>query len=164
MTKQECAVLVGIIASAYPAWKPTEETVTVYVELLSDLNHNEAHNAVRSLLMASEYPPSVAAIRKKVLEGQNGLPLSKNDAWQAVMSEVNTKSVYHPYSFTDPVVAEVVKAIGYRNICTSTNLDTIRAQFFRLYEEQAEKYLEEKLSSISFQNQLEGNRAKEIEA
>jgi hypothetical protein len=164
MNKQECAILVGMIASAYPSWKPTQETVSVYVELLADLDKNEAQNALRSLLMASEYPPSVAAIRKKVLEGQDGLPLSKNDAWQIVMSEVNTKSVYHPYSFTDPIVSQVVQAIGYRNICTSTNLDTIRAQFLRLYEEQAEKYLEEKLSSISFQNQLEGNRAKEIEA
>lgn len=164
MQKQECAVLVGMIASAYPSWKPTQETVSVYVELLADLDKNEAQNALRSLLMASEYPPSVAAIRKKVLEQQDGLPLTKSDAWELVMSMVRRYGIYDRPKFEDKTVSEVVHAIGYRDICTSTNVDTIRAQFFRLYEEQAQKHLEEKLSSLSFQTQLESARAKEIEA
>jgi len=164
MTKQECAVLVGMIASAYPSWKPTQETVAVYVELLVDLDGKVAQNALRSLLMASEFPPSVAAIRKKVLEQMDGLPLTKSDAWELVMSMVRRYGIYERPNFEDKTVSEVVQAIGYRELCTSTNTDTIRAQFFRLYEEQAQKHLEERLSSISFQTQIEGFRAKEIEA
>lgn len=164
MEKQECAVLVGMIASAYPSWKPTQETVAVYVELLVDLEVKEAQKALRSLLMASEFPPSVATIRKKVLEDRNELPLTKSDAWQLVMAEVRNKGIYERPTFTDQIVSQVVQSIGYREICQSTNTDTIRAQFFRLYEEQAQKHLEEKLSSISFQTQIEGFSAKEIEA
>jgi hypothetical protein len=164
MEKQECAVLVGMIASAYPSWKPTQETVAVYVELLVDLEVKEAQNALRSLLMASEFPPSVAAIRKKVLEGRDGLPLTKSDAWELVMSKVRRYGIYERPNFEDETVSQVVHAIGYRDICLSTNTDTIRAQFFRLYEEQAQKHLEEKLSSLSFQIQIEGSSAKEIEA
>jgi hypothetical protein len=164
MTKQECAVLVGMIASAYPSWKPTQETVAVYVELLVDLDGKVAQNALRSLLMASEFPPSVAALRKKVLEQMDGLPLTKSDAWELVMSMVRRYGIYERPNFEDKTVSEVVQAIGYRELCTSTNTDTIRAQFFRLYEEQAQKHLEERLSSISFQTQIEGFRAKEIEA
>jgi hypothetical protein len=164
MTKQECAVLVGMIASAYPSWKPTQETVAVYVELLVDLDGKVAQNALRSLLMASEFPPSVAAIRKKVLEQMDGLPLTKSDAWELVMSMVRRYGIYERPNFKDETVSQVVHAIGYRELCLSTNIDTIRAQFFRLYEEQAQKHLEEKLSSLSFQTQIEGSRAKEIEA
>lgn len=164
MTRQECAVLVGMIASAYPSWKPTQETVSVYVELLVDLDINEAQNALRRLLMGSEYPPAVATIRKKVLEERNELPLTKNEAWQLVMGQVRQKGIYERPHFSDEIVSQVVQSIGYREICQSTNTDTIRAQFFRLYEEQAEKHLEEKLSSIGFQKELESARAKEIEA
>ena len=164
MQKQECAVLVGMIASAYPSWKPTQETVAVYVELLLDLDGNEAQSALRSLLMASEFPPSVAAIRKKVLESQDGLPLTKTDAWELVMSMVRRYGIYERPNFEDETVSQVVHAIGYRDICQSTNTDTIRAQFFRLYEEQAQIHLEEKLSSVGFQTELESVRAKEIEA
>jgi len=164
MTKQECAVLVGMIASAYPSWKPTQETVAVYVELLVDLDGNEAQSALRSLLMASEYPPSVATIRKKVLEQMDGLPLTKTEAWELVISMVRRYGIAQRPNFEDEIVSQVVHAIGYRELCMSTNTDTIRAQFFRLYEEQAQKHLEEKLSSISFQTQIEGSRAKEIEA
>ena len=164
MNKQEGAVLVGMIASAYPSWKPTQETVAVYVELLLDLDVKEAQIALRSLLMASEYPPAVAAIRKKVLELQDGLPLTKNEAWELVMFQVRKYGTNHRPAIEDEIVAQVVQAIGYRELCLSTNIDTIRAQFLRLYEEQVEKHLAEKLSSISFRPQLESNRAKEIEA
>ena len=164
MNKQECAILVGMIASAYPSWKPTQETVAVYVELLADLDKNEAQNALRSLLMASEFPPSVAAIRKKVLEQMDGLPLTKNDAWELVMSQVRKYGIYERPTFEDKIVSQVVHAIGYRELCLSTNTDTIRSQFFKMYEEQAEKHLEVQLSSISFNKELEGSSAKEIEA
>lgn len=164
MTKQECAILVGMIASAYPSWKPTTETVSVYVELLSDLDKNEAQNALRSLLMASEFPPSVATIRKKVLESRDGAPLLKAEAWHLVMMMINRYGTYERPEIEDYVTRQVVESIGWRQLCTSTNTDTIRAQFFRLYDEVAQKHLEEKLSSLSFQTQIEGSRAKEIEA
>jgi hypothetical protein len=153
-----------MIASAYPSWKPTQETVAVYVELLADLDKNEAQMAVRRLLMASEFPPSVAAIRKKVLEQMDGLPLTKNEAWELVMSQVRRYGIYERPTFEDKTVAQVVHAIGYRELCMTTNTDTIRSQFFKLYEEQAQKHLEEQLSSISFNRELEGSSAKEIEA
>lgn len=164
MQKQECAVLVGMIASAYPSWKPTQETVAVYVELLVDLDVKEAQNALRSLLMASEFPPSVAAIRKKVLESQDGAPLLKAESWELVMNMVRRYGTYDRPAIEDYATAQVVQAIGWREICTSTNTDTIRAQFFRLYDEVAQKRLEEKLSSPSFQIQIEGKSAKEISA
>ena len=164
MTKQECAVLVGMIASAYPSWKPTQETVAVYVELLADLDKNEAQNALRSLLMASEFPPSVASIRKKVLELKDGTPLMKAEAWELVMTLIHRYGTYERPAIEDYVTKQVVNALGWRELCTTTNTDTIRAQFFRLYDEVAQKHLEEKLSSIGFDKQLEGIRAKEIEA
>lgn len=164
MNKQEGAVLVGMIASAYPSWKPTGETVAVYVELLLDLDAIESQIALRSLLMASEFPPTVASIRRKVLELQDGLPLTKNEAWELVMFQVRKYGTNHRPAIEDRIVAQVVHAIGYREICLSTNIDTIRAQFLRLYEEEAEKQLQEKLSSVSFRPELESYRGKEIEA
>lgn len=164
MIKQECAVLVGMIASAYPSWKPTQETVTVYVELLADLDRNEAQSALRSLLMASEFPPSIAAIRKKVLQDKDGLPLDKAEAWELVMLYIRRYGLNERPPIEDQNVSKVVHAIGYREICMSTNTDTIRAQFFRLYEEVAAKSLEERLSSIGNGNELGVASAKEIEA
>lgn len=164
MSKQECAVLVGMIASAYPSWKPTQETVAVYVELLQDLELKEAQNAVKSLLMTSEFPPPVATIRKKVLEQRDGAPLLKAEAWDLVMTMIRRYGTNERPNIEDSVTAQIVKAIGWRELCTSTNTDTIRAQFFRLYDEVAQKTLEEKLSSFGFQNQLESVRVKEIEA
>lgn len=164
MQKQECAVLVGMIASAYPSWKPTQETVAVYVELLVDLDGKEAQSALRSLLMASEFPPSVAAIRKKVLESRDGAPLLKAEAWELVMNMVRRYGTYERPAIEDYVTRQVVQSLGWRELCTTTNTDTIRAQFFRLYDEVAQKHLEEKLSSLSFQTQIEGRSAKEVEA
>lgn len=150
MDKIEGAKIVGIIASAYPSWKPTRETIEVYVTLLEDLDAFEVKEAVRLLVMASEYPPSVASIRRKVLELRDGIPLSKSDAWELVMLHVRQNGTQNRPRIEDPYVSQVVSSLGWREICTSTNVDTVRAQFFRLYEEVAEKAVTEKLESRAF--------------
>jgi len=150
MNKIEGAQLVGIIASAYPQWKPTKETIEVYVSLLEDLEAVEAKEAVKRLVMASEYPPSVASIRRKVLELHDGMPLTKAEAWELVMLLVHKHGTYNRPAIEDGITQAVVNSIGWREICTSTNVDTIRAQFFRLYDELAEKVTTEKLESRGF--------------
>ena len=167
MNKIEGAQTVGIIASAYPGWKPTKETIEVYVQLLEDLEAQEVKEAVRLLVMGSEYPPSVATIRRKVLELKDGLPLTKAEAWQLVMSLVHRHGTYNRPAIEDFITSEVVASLGWREICTTTNVDTMRAQFFRLYDELAEKVTTEKLESRSFTTNNELERAKlraEIEA
>jgi len=168
MNKVQGAQIVGIIASAYPQWKPTKETIEVYVTLLEDLDPVEAKEAVKRLVMASEYPPSVASIRRKVLELLDGMPLSKSEAWELVMSLVHKHGTYNRPAIEDGITQMVVNSIGWREICTSTNVDTIRAHFFRLYEELAEKITTEKLESRAFNSSnhtLEGVKVRgEIEA
>lgn len=150
MTKQEGALLVGMIASAYPNWNPTKETVALYVSLLEDLEPLQAQEAVKRLLMASEYPPSVAAIRKKVLELHYGAPLSKSEAWELVMLYVRKNGTHNRPHFEDPTTQQVVNALGWYDICTTTNVDTMRAHFLRLYEEMVEKVQTERLESYGF--------------
>lgn len=168
MNKVEGAQIVGVIASAYPQWKPTKETIEVYVSLLEDLDVVEAKEAVKRLVMASEYPPSVASIRRKVLELQDGLPLTKAEAWELVMLLVHKNGTYNRPAIEDEITQMVVNSIGWREICTSTNVDTVRAQFFRLYDELAEKKTTEKLESRAFNSSnhtLEGVKVRgEIEA
>lgn len=156
MNKIESAKLVGIIASAYPSWNPTKETIEVYATLLEDLYQTDAQEAVKRLVMASQYPPSVAAIRRKVLELHDGLPLTKSEAWELVMLLVTKHGTYSRPRVEDELTQSVVNSIGWREICTSTNVDTIRAQFFRLYDELAEKTVTEKLESKSFRTKEVG--------
>lgn len=159
MNKIETAQVVGIIASAYPNWKPTKETIEVYVQLLEDLEPNEVKEAVKRLVMGSEFPPSVANIRMKVLELKDGLPLTKAEAWELVMNLVYRYGTYNRPEIEDFVTKQIVASIGWREICMSTNIDTVRAQFFRLYDELAEKVITEKLESRALtltNNQIEG--------
>jgi len=168
MNKIQVAQIVGIIASAYPQWKPTVETIEVYVTLLEDLEVLEVKEATMRLVMASEYPPSVSMIRRKVLELRDGLPLTKTEAWELVMNYVHKNGTYNRPTIEDPITRDVVNSIGWYQICTSTNVDTIRAQFFRLYDELALKITTEKLESraLSIPRQgIEGGRIRaEIKA
>lgn len=168
MNKQEGAMLVGMIASAYPNWNPTKETVALYVSLLEDLEFEESKEAVKRLLMGSQFAPSVAAIRKKVLELHYGAPLSKSEAWELVNLFVKRNGTYNRPKFEDPVIQQVVDSLGWYEICTTTNLDTMRAHFLRLYEEMSEKVTTERLESRAFilaNYGIEGVKARaEIEA
>lgn len=167
MNKQEGAMLVGMIASAYPNWNPTKETVALYVSLLEDLEFEESKEAVKRLLMGSQFAPSIAAIRKKVLE-LDGAALTKSEAWELVNLFVKRNGTYNRPKFEDPVIQQVVDSLGWYEICTTTNLDTMRAHFLRLYEEMSEKVTTERLESRAFilaNYGIEGVKARaEIEA
>lgn len=167
MNKQEGAMLVGMIASAYPNWNPTKETVALYVSLLEDLEFEESKEAVKRLLMGSQFAPSIAAIRKKVLE-LDGAALTKSEAWELVNLFVKRNGTYNRPKFDDPVIQQVVDSLGWYEICTTTNLDTMRAHFLRLYEEMSEKVTTERLESRAFilaNYGIEGVKARaEIEA
>ena len=135
MNKQEVATLVGVLAAGFPQWQVTKETVAVWADILSDLDYEPTRAVVRDYLMTEDRPPSPAAIRRRVGEKLGLISPTKALAWSEVTKGIHTsESGYRP-SFSHPAISKTVEALGWYEIRTSTNIDTIRAQFFRMYED-----------------------------
>lgn len=133
MNPREAASLVAIISAAYPQWPASRETVAVYADALGDLEHDDALAAVRDLVLTEDRWPTVATIRRRTAQRAGLLSPTPSEAWAEIRRLTSTGLASTLDAFSHPAIAETVASIGWWELCHSTNPETIRAQFLRLY-------------------------------
>jgi len=135
MNKQHTAQVLAYLSAAFPHVNLSRETAVVYHDLLNDLEFDPLMACVRELLATAEFFPSPAVLRKKYAQDSGLLAPSSSDAWGEVMQKARDEGrIVKSLTFSHPAVTAVVQSLGWYDICMSTNQDTLRAHFLRLYE------------------------------
>jgi hypothetical protein len=149
----------AVLGAAFPAYPATAETVALYAELLADVPWTAGQAAVRDLLMTSERWPSPATIRKRAAELSGLGSPTATEAWAEVSKAAREAGRHTAVVWSHPAIQEAVKAIGWWEICSTTNPEALRAQFRRMYEEIVEKaeqsVLRDDIGWLSAKRQLE---------
>lgn len=134
--REQMAMALKILVSAYPTHKATQETLAVYSVALMDICYDELQRAILWVVTHSRFFPTVAEIREAVgasAPDSERIP-DADEAWGLVMSEMHrVRGVYGKPEFESPVVAAVVKQIGWHELCMSTQPGVIRGQFLKIY-------------------------------
>ncbi len=160
MKKTETIQLLAVISAAYPNMQVTEATVSIWHELLEDLDFNVALAAVKKLILESPYPPAISDVRKRAMEIMTP-PEEKIDAaeaWGEVEQAIRYFGSYREVealASMSPRVAKVVRWIGWREICLSEEPGVVRGQFLKMYQQVAEREQKEKLLPKNLQNEIQ---------
>lgn len=133
-SKQDIIQILGVISAAYPNFSPSEQTVEVYWQILSDIQTDELKAATLHCISQSgrKFAPSVGEIRGAVgglrsLVDKIPLPA---DAWREA-SNPNGKDV----KWSHPLVKKAALAAGgWYNLSHSENVAADRARFLQFYE------------------------------
>lgn len=64
MKPTETAAILAMFASSYPAATVTEQTATVWADLLEDVNPDDGLAAAKALIKSSKFFPSIAEFRE----------------------------------------------------------------------------------------------------
>lgn len=118
----------------------SEERMDFYVEMLKDIPAESLGKAVRQIIYTSKFLPSIAEIRSYAIDTvkvENGTKEPDADeAWGEVQRAIRAVGYMKTPSFSNPVVADAVRSLGWQDICTTPADDTgiLRAQFRRAYE------------------------------
>lgn len=75
-----------------------------------------------------------AHIRKYALVEALSFPTS-GEAWQMVLREISRVGGYKAPEIQDPIVAEAVRCVGWKDICYSENVEATRAHFMKAYDQ-----------------------------
>lgn len=134
MTKAEAAELVALVVAQWPQTAVTDKTSMVYEAALLDLDFAVAQVAVSRLAKTARWLPTVAEIREVAADLVHGPKRLGTEAWGDVGDEVRRVGAYGLPRFTDPIVAEAVRVIGWRTICLGDNDVSDRARFIDVYE------------------------------
>lgn len=141
MTSTEAKKLVVVLIASYPSTKATIDTVSVYERMLADLDYAAANAAVERLLATARFMPTIAEIRDAALTIERGEVRPGGDAWGEVLKAMGRYGyVRQPgvdFQFSDDVIGECVKALNWRELCESENLQADRARFIELYDKLA---------------------------
>jgi hypothetical protein len=143
-TPRDIAQIIGMLSAAFPNFKPSELTAEVYLQTLSDIDTDELKAAVLHCITQSgrAFAPSIGEIRGAVAELRS---VSANvpgsfQAWQEVQQQIliNGGDYGHP-EWSNPMVEEAVKRMGWRNLRMSEDQTADRARFLQCYEQVVER-------------------------
>lgn len=148
-----------MLASAYPRFSLTDETVATYCLLLEDIPAAELKAAALQCAAGRDFFPSVHELRQAVtdlrrhaagvpnaIEAWSDLVQSSRSAGGRVVEESGQFYIEHSeYQFIHPIVPHVAGLLGWPDRFPGGPDDLVadRAHFFRAYDQMLAKYLEE---------------------
>ena len=138
MQASEVAKLVSVIAAAYPSFEVDKARVAVWVQMIGDLDYELAETAVRRHIALTKFPPTIAEIREQALEAARGPEPSGAESWQEFIHGIRRYSLYSELEAMEsfcPTTRRVAQAIGWRDAYLSDNVDVLRGQYLRMFEQ-----------------------------
>jgi len=115
-------------------------TIALWEKMLSDIPYEVAEKALVKVLSTAKFFPTVAEIREAASSLVNPAIPSAAEAWGEVIQAIRRYGYYREeqaLAHMSPATAQVVRWIGWKEICTCEEPDVIRGQFRRAYDEHA---------------------------
>lgn len=141
MTPQETLKILSLIKTAYPRFSEgvdTKHMANLWHEMLSDLNYEQTQQALKRWIVTERWSPSIADIRKMVAEANSDTVGDWTEGWNQVTSAIRKYGYYDEgkaLDSMDKITRDCVKAIGWMNLCQSTEIGVERGHFRTMYEQ-----------------------------
>ncbi len=148
MTKKEFAQIGMAIRTYYPSANilPNDQSFDLWFHQLEDLPYDLVKLALEEWVSLNKWAPTIADLREKAAEIKNGPGKTWGEAWEEVLKVIRRFGTYRAdeaLEALDEVTCQVVKRIGYQNICQSENIAADRANFRMIYEQITERKKQE---------------------
>ena len=138
MTKQEFATLVVAMQVMYGEdFIGTEQALDVWYALLHDLDYQILSKALQQYMLTNKFKPTVAELREIYVELVSPVISDWSEGWEKVSKAIGHYGMYQEKAAMesfDEVTREVVKRLGFQNICLSENIVADRARFAEIYQ------------------------------
>lgn len=159
MTDEDISRVISYCVTLWPHSTPIDrkEQILAWRRLLSDVDVRAAEAAVDEYAASyppPKFPPPAGEIRQRaiVLADDTGAP-SPDEAWEEIGHKIATigyqnttldycqlgracvgrECGHHTVTFSHPAVTAVVDAMGWRELCLSSEQMADRAHFLRMY-------------------------------
>jgi Loader and inhibitor of phage G40P len=135
VTPAEAAKCVAMLQAAYPAARWSEPTIDLYELMLADLDYAVARDALVRIIKTQKFLPAVAEVLEAAADVTVGPMRSAVDAWGDVGMAIRQVGYIGVPRFADPIVADCVRAMGWRNLCLGDSPEAAdRARFCEMYQ------------------------------
>lgn len=143
MTKEEFVKIADAIKTYYPSEKilPNKQAMQLWYWELEDLPYETAVISLRMHVSTNRFPPTIADLRKGAAQ-MSGESRDWSDGWAQFREAVRRFGYYRQeeaLASMDDITRRVVSRLGWKDLCTSENIMTDRANFRMVYEQEKVK-------------------------
>jgi hypothetical protein len=134
-SKSELLKLLKILTASYPDYELGEETPDIYLAVLQDIPFEMLKIAALDHISRSPWFPKPSELRKAAVEmalDSRHIP-SAYEAWGEAEQAMRRWGRDRKPDFDNPVLEQTIAALGWHNLCTSTNQAADRARFIEAY-------------------------------
>lgn len=160
MTREECKKVIAVLRANYSNFAVTNQTqFEVWVKFLEDIDYSLADKAVQKIIMESEFPPTIATIRKQCLSITGHKKKSKADCIGLINKAISKFGRYQVVEAMDWIKEQdeatyhVIKAIGLTNYCNS-DPNFSNNLIIKMYSEIADSKEKQMLLTQEFTEQI----------
>jgi len=153
MNPMETAKVCFLLGSGFPAWRVKDETVETWHIMLQDLDASVVLHVANQWILTEEKNPTIAGIRRKCAEITGELAPTAFQAWEEVTEALNAhgRDFYrNGGTWSHPLIAKTVKAVGFSALCFSETIGVERAHFIKAYEDAKKQDDQAVITSIGF--------------
>lgn len=151
MTIDETVKLFAVVAALFPrdsAFAGADRLMAQsWNAMLTDIPYQVAEAAVQAQAAVSPFPPSISEIREKATRlAKPELARTADEAWSYAISAVRTYGHLRWDEAKKSMpgdVAEAVERFGFMDICMSENVDVVRGQFMRAWDNNSKRRAEQ---------------------
>ena len=161
MTRKEFAIFASALKALYPnndKLLPNDAARNLWYDMLSDIPFPVADAGLRKWAATEKWPPTIAEIRGFCVSAVAGELPDWGSAWHETLDAI----ARYGYQGEDaamaalpPMTREVVRRLGWRQLCVSENQEADRANFRMVYESLAERRTKDRAISPEIQARLD---------
>lgn len=156
MNAKQTRDVIAFVLHSWPSvpWRNDEMVplIKAWHLILMDVDVDEAIAVLADLARSgAPFPPPPGVIVKTVLDMHDSIAGTRvpdaDEAWAEIQRGIASHGFVNGQpEWSHVAVASVVSALTWRELCMSTNPDTIRAHFLRLYDTAARRVTSEQRS------------------
>jgi len=168
MTKIEFAATINFLESTYRSFRISDNRTNMdaWFDCLKDLDYALVQSALKKHTLTSEYPPTIASIRKNAASINGPRIPDHTEAWGEVMSAMSKYGSWNHLQALDSMSQQTrrtVIAFGWDRLCQAENIDVVRGQFLKMYDSSTVREREDVLLPESFRILLQEVQIKRLE-
>ena len=123
---------IALLLTLFPEKKISLEILWPYLNILTDEQFEGAVNYIISNEVEVRKSTNLIAL---ILNTVREMHVDTGgEAWAEVLEQISSVGSWGTPSFSDSEISRSVTAIGWKNICLSTNISMERAHFFKIYD------------------------------
>ena len=143
MTREEIVAVLALLQANYSGAlkgmtrQDAEGKINIWTMMFADVDKESMNIAIKKMIATNKYFPTIAEVREALSEINSIRVIDAGEAWGEVISAIrnygwsNESEAMENMSET---TRNVVKRMGWLNLCNSENIVTDRAHFLKIYE------------------------------